>query len=61
MQRTFARASAFAGVSMLAAWMAFGQSAAAPKVIEMSAKKYEFRLAARDAAPSSNPRTAIDV
>jgi cytochrome c oxidase subunit II len=42
MQRTFARASAFAGVSMLAAWMAFGQSAAAPKVIEMSAKKYEF-------------------
>jgi cytochrome c oxidase subunit II len=42
MRRTFVRVAAFAGVSMMAAWMALGQSAGAPKVIEVSAKKYEF-------------------
>ena len=42
MRRTFVRATVFAGVSMMAAWMALGQNAGTPKVIEVSAKKYEF-------------------
>jgi cytochrome c oxidase subunit 2 len=42
MLRTVARATGIAGMSMVAAWMAFGRSAGAPKVIEVSAKKYEF-------------------
>jgi cytochrome c oxidase subunit 2 len=42
MQRTFVRVAAFAGVSLVEAWMAFGQGAAAPRVIDVSAKKYEF-------------------
>jgi cytochrome c oxidase subunit II len=46
MYKTIALATVLVGVSMVTAWMAFGQSAEkqteAPKVIEVSAKKYEF-------------------
>jgi plastocyanin len=46
MQRMIALATILVGVSMVTAWMAFAQSAenqvTAPKVIEVSAKKYEF-------------------
>jgi cytochrome c oxidase subunit II len=39
---TSIRVAGFAVASMIATWMAFGQSAATPKVVEVSAKKYEF-------------------
>jgi cytochrome c oxidase subunit II len=42
MQRTFGRGAALAGLSLMAGWMAFGQSGATAKTVEISAKKYEF-------------------
>ena len=42
MQRTLVRGAALAGLSLMAGWMAFGQSGPAAKTVEISAKKYEF-------------------